>query len=259
MKPAPFSLDTYIAWHEALVPVDRPLREKLSTLREKLKTDARDDLAFLFRILTYMFTYARNEFLQVKKAEITYQTPLQQALLSPPAPLPANDGLFKSVDSIVNKMWRKADETPQVTLANLVQHITDLIRTDVRTETLESAQFLAQRMNRLPELIYVDDLKEEFSERVSACEFESAMRMESGYFAYHGLVRFKSGNCIEVQIYSALMSEWRRLSHLLYERVRINPIEHHEFGTQESRLVSLGHMLHLAECELQRLSQDMKH
>jgi ppGpp synthetase/RelA/SpoT-type nucleotidyltranferase len=83
------------------------------------------------------------------------------------------------------------------------------------------------------------------------------MKMASGYFAYHGLIRFSSGHVVEVQIYSALMSEWRKLSHLLYERVRVEPITQHEFGSKETRLISLGHALHLAECEIQRLSHEI--
>jgi hypothetical protein len=59
-------------------------------------------------------------------------------------------------------------------------------------------------------------------------------------------------------MYSALMSEWRKLSHLLYERVRLEPIPQHEFGSKESRLISLGHALHLAECEIQRLRQELE-
>ena len=35
-------------------------------------------------------------------------------------------------------------------------------------------------------------------------------------------------------------------SDMLYERVRLEPIAQHEFGSPESRLVSLGHSLHLA-------------
>ena len=42
--------------------------------------------------------------------------------------------------------------------------------------------------------------------------------MESGYFAYHGEVRFRTGLIVEVQIYSELMRQWRRLSHVHYER-----------------------------------------
>ena len=41
--------------------------------------------------------------------------------------------------------------------------------------------------------------------------------MESGYFAYHGEVRFRTGLIVEVQIYSELMRQWRRLSHVHYE------------------------------------------
>jgi ppGpp synthetase/RelA/SpoT-type nucleotidyltranferase len=259
MKPVPFTADSYIKWHEAEVPSDAPLGDKLSSHMGNLKTVARDDLGLLYNVLTSMFTYASNEIEAAKHVAVTYQTPLQQALLTSPGSGTSYDGLFKSNESIINKMWRKANDKPEVQLANLHTKITDLIRTDVRTETLESAQFLATRMNELPKFIYVEELKKQFADRVASCVFEPEMKMASGYFAYHGLVTFKAGYSVEVQIYSALMSEWRRLSHVLYEQVRINPIEAHEFGSKESRLISLGHMLHLAECEIQRLTQEMVH
>jgi len=166
---------------------------------------------------------------------------------------------WTEIPSIVNKMWRKAtDEGPTVTLGNLLESITDLIRTDVCTETLTSAQFLASRMNSLPGLLYDAPLRQEFENRVQAVAFEPEMKMASGYFAYHGLVRFRSGHVVEVQIHSALMSEWRKLSHRLYERVRVEPVTQHEFGSKESRVISLGHLLHLAECKIQRLAQELE-
>ena len=80
--------------------------------------------------------------------------------------------------------------------------------------------------------------------------------MESGYFAYHGLVHFRNGLVVEVQIHSDLMKQWRKLSHALYELARAELIRTYEFNSKESRLISLGHLLHLAECQLQQLRQE---
>ena len=84
------------------------------------------------------------------------------------------------------------------------------------------------------------------------------MKMESGYFAYHGEVRFRTGLIVEVQIYSELMRQWRRLSHVHYELARVESKQRHEFNSKESRLVSLGHLLHVAECELQQLAEEFR-
>lgn len=260
MKPTPYSLDGYVQWHDAAVEADRPVQTRLEALRKVLMEKARPDLDFLYQLLTYMFTYARNEYRNARGQEVNYQTPLSEALPIGPSgtPSPRYEDLFKSVPSVVNKMWRKADEKPSITLSNILQSITDLIRTDVRTETLDGAQFLALRMNNLPGLIYDEKLHGEYAGRVESISFEPEMKMAAGYFAYHGLVRFKSGYVVEVQIYSALMSEWRRLSHQLYERVRLEPVAKHEFASPEARLISLGHALHLAECEIMRLRQEIE-
>lgn len=82
--------------------------------------------------------------------------------------------------------------------------------------------------------------------------------MASGYFAYHGLIKFKSGLLVELQIYSSLTNNWRKLSHKLYEKVRLNPKKNIDFGTSEARLISLGHLFHLVECELKRLEEEIK-
>lgn len=261
MKPIPYSQAGYVKWHEAEIAADKPLLDRLEQTRANLTVEARDDLDFLRQLLTYMFTYTRNEYKHSRGQEVTYETPLLEALRidTSGAPSPLYESLFKSVPSIINKMWRKADDKgPTVRLSNLVDSVSDLIRTDVRTETLDGAQFFAHRMNDLPALLYGDQVRDEYARRVLSTTFEPEMKMSSGYFAYHGLVRFNSGRVVEVQVYSALMSEWRKLSHLLYERVRLEPIIQHEFGSPESRLVSLGHSLHLAECEIMRLRQEIE-
>jgi hypothetical protein len=38
----------------------------------------------------------------------------------------------------------------------------------------------------------------------------------------------------------------------------VEPITQHEYASKEARLISLGHALHLAECEIQRLRQEME-
>jgi hypothetical protein len=255
MKPTPYSRDGYVRWHGAAVTDDRSLLDRLEQFRVDIASRARPDLEFLHQLLTTMFTYTKNEYLHSRGQEVTYQTPLSEALRTDPSgpSLSRYDALFKSVPSILNKMWRKAEDGgPTVRLANLTQSMTDLIRTDVRTETLDGAQFLARRMNDLPNLLYNEQVREEYGKRVEVTSFEPEMKMASGYFAYHGLVRFKSGYTVEVQVYSALMSEWRKLSHF-----RLEPIAYYEFGSPESRLISLGHALHLAECEIVRLRQEI--
>ena len=81
------------------------------------------------------------------------------------------------------------------------------------------------------------------------------MKMASGYFAYHILITFSDNIIIEVQIFSSIIKKWRELSHTLYEITRVNQLNP-EFGSKESRLISLGHLFHLAECEIERLQQE---
>ena len=145
---------------------------------------------------------------------------------------------------------------PEVHLHNIQEHLTDLVRTDVAATTLDSARFLAERMNALPAIIYEPKVRKAFDDAVASISFGPEMKMESGYFAYHGLVRFRNGLVVEVQIYSELLRQWRRISHHLYERARIEGKQLHEFNSKESRLISLGHLLHVAECELQRLAAE---
>jgi ppGpp synthetase/RelA/SpoT-type nucleotidyltranferase len=111
-------------------------------------------------------------------------------------------------------------------------------------------------MNALPGIIHQPKVRKAFDGSIASIRFAPEMKMESGYFAYHGLVHFRSGLVVEVQIYSELMRQWRKLSHRLYERARVEGKQTHEFNSKESRLSSLGHLLHLAECELQQLARD---
>ncbi|MEO6812183.1 MAG: hypothetical protein ABI353_24000 [Isosphaeraceae bacterium] len=223
--------------------------------RNKLIQNSRSDLASLAQILTYAVNYSRSEFRVATGSETDYHLSLSDALLAEPESS-SYHLLFKPSSSIINKLWRKNQHAPIVHLGNISEHITDLVRTDISATTLSSAEFLANRMNALPVIIHGPEVRAEFDITIQTIRFEPEMKMESGYFAYHGLVRFKTGLVIEVQIYSDLIRQWRKLSHRLYEQARIEPIHKHEFNSKESRLISLGHLLHLAECQLQQLRQE---
>jgi ppGpp synthetase/RelA/SpoT-type nucleotidyltranferase len=83
-------------------------------------------------------------------------------------------------------------------------------------------------------------------------------KMANGYFAYHVDVLYKDGLRIEIQIFSKMSEIWRHLSHKLYEKVRLGEDVKWGHGTAASRLVSLGHLLHLAECEVEFLKSSMQ-
>jgi ppGpp synthetase/RelA/SpoT-type nucleotidyltranferase len=80
----------------------------------------------------------------------------------------------------------------------------------------------------------------------------------SGYFAYHCQVTLDGGNTVEVQIYSSISEAWRSISHRLYEKSRIGVSPYLAPGSSEARLISLGHLLHLAENELDRLMREIQ-
>lgn len=250
--PHPFTADGYAAWHKDQFPAADPLVERVDELRAELVATARDQLTVLAQVLTYAANYSRREYRQAAKVPTDYAVSLQDALTGKPGS--SYESLFKSTESIVNKLWRKNSKpVPDVHLGNVREHITDLVRTDVSATTLDSAAFLAERMKLLPDIVYEPQVRKAFDDAIAAVEFGPEMKMESGYFAYHGLVRFKTGLVVEVQIYSDLMRQWRKLSHAYYERARVEGRQKHEFNSKESRLISLGHLLHLAECELRQL------
>lgn len=255
--PQVFNDIEYTKWHESKFPQDKPLSEKITNLRNGLITNAKDNLDLLARIIEYKTSYCSNEYQTSKKVKVTYDTPLLEALND----LRGNKYqlIFKSKESIINKLWRKnKNQDKTISLENLSQEITDLIRTEIISSTLDSAKFLAERFESSNPNIYESKLQEQFNSKIDLIKFEPEMKMASGYFAYHGLVHFKDGMKIEIQIYSSLMKQWREMSHILYEKIRLKPQEIYEYGTSESRLISLGHLLHLAECEIQRLQEEFE-
>ncbi len=93
--------------------------------------------------------------------------------------------------------------------------------------------------------------------RIEGITVDEETKPASGYFAYHASVTLQ--NCVvEVQVYSALSEAWRHLSHKLYERARLGADLTRSSDSPASRLISLGHLLNLAEHEFERIAEDLK-
>lgn len=257
MFPEKYNKEQYILWHELTFRKDIKLEEKIIDLREKLKSELRDDLKYVTNLIYTLISYCDFEYQKQNGHPIIYNIPLSEILTN--NLVDKYELIFKSTDSIINKLWRKNKINPIINLDNIGEHITDLVRTEIICNSLATCSFISNRFStdffRTP--MFADKTEEIFSV-ASNFHFEPEMKMASGYFAYHGLIKLTKGYSIEIQIYSTLMSVWRNISHKLYESVRINPTTTFEFGTSESRLISLGHLLHLAECEVERLEKEIK-
>lgn len=256
MFPEIYNKEAYIAWHENHFSKDKNLLDEIDKLRTELKTSLKDDLTFINELFYFLIPASQKDYKIHYGAEFEFIIPLKKVLIE----YPSNryELLFKSTDSIINKLWRKNKINQSISLENIKTEITDLVRTEINCSTLTACSYVAQKLSLENISLPKSELKEKLEEKVENIEFEPEMKMASGYFAYHGIVKLKNGISIEVQIYSTLMGNWRKLSHKLYEKIRLSPISKHDYGTSESRLVSLGHLLHLAECEVERLEQEIK-
>src|SRR5712691_10267419 len=104
--PRPFAQDTYSAWHDATFPADAPLADKVAELRTGLVASSRDALTVLAQILTYTADYCLFEYEKAAKTATDYHLALSEALRGKSG-TPAYELLFKSTESIINKLWRK--------------------------------------------------------------------------------------------------------------------------------------------------------
>lgn len=264
--PKEFDENKYLNWHNSKWPTKYGLRADLEKFRLDLKKSSVKDLTFLSKLFAHYIKTAEEEY----KAKQTGNKPLSAEYTSPLG-IAVNhtlgseyDVLFKSPSSIIDKLWRKnKDENSKrgakkkdfVTLKNLPTRMTDLIRTEIIGGSLELCMELSQKfgVSNIADI----SLKKQYSARVKIIDVEPEMKMDKGYFAYHILVHFKSGLIVEVQIYSATIRKWRKLSHILYENTRRFGSKKPEFNSKESRLISLGHLFHLAECEIKVLEDEL--
>lgn len=255
--PQTFSKDLYISWHNKTVPEDADIVDRLNDLRSDLKNSSPSSLAALSQLLTQIKAFTEKECKVRFKGISQGQFSVPTAQFSPQPNNKGFDLLFKSADSILEKLWRKnlKRSTNFASLSNLEEEITDLVRTSVVAPTLGHARLFAERLENWGDIVDAPDIEQHLSE-IDRVDVDMEAKLASGYFAYHSNVHFKSGLCIEVQIYSQLSEAWRSISHRLYETTRLKESLVTGAGSAEARLVSLGHLLHLAECELDRLAID---
>lgn len=238
--PKEFDPEEYVKWHNIQNPEDADLAVKIDELCEKLKSEAADDLKLLEEMFTYFFAYVKQEFNTAKNENTNYKA--------------AEHVNYKGTSSIINKLWRnKKSKDKFIPVKDIKTEITDLIRTEIIGDTLSSCRFLAERFDT--KNIHDEKLKAKCESKIKKISFEPEMKMASGYFAYHILIHFADNITVEIQIFSSIIKKWRDLSHHLYEIARVSSVDH-DFGSKESRLISLGHLFHLAECEIERLQEE---
>ncbi|WP_440877676.1 hypothetical protein [Vibrio natriegens] len=245
---------TYLDWHKERVDTDVDLEKEIDDFRQSLKDNSSNELNSLVQLLSQIQSRTEPE------CKLQSGGLLAGEFLLPLNQISQNsDVLYKPTSSIIEKLWRKNSTRTGnfIGLDNLQQEINDLVRTSVVCRTLQQAKMYSERLEEWESFISEEARIQHLSDIVSV-EVDKEAKAASGYFAYHSLVRFKSGLVVEVQLYSQLSSAWRNLSHALYEKSRVGNRADAKPGSADARMVSLGHMLHLAECELDRLVEEFK-
>ena len=253
--PKEYSKKTYIDWHNKNVEASVNIEHEIESLIEEIKSTSQARLnhlaVLLDRIHSFHLLAMRSKKEDISDAETKIQ--LADKLAGSDY-----DSLFKTTDSIFDKLWRKnkdRDESNYITTKDIKNHFGDLVRTSIVTSTFSYAEHLATSISLWKDLIRNLQVKPDDYNDIESIRTQQEAKMENGYFAYHLDVLYTDGLRVEVQIYSRLSEVWRSLSHKLYEKVRIGEDVTWGHGAAPSRLVSLGHLLHLAECEVQYLKE----
>lgn len=252
--PQSYDFDQYVRWHEKNITEDISLVYKLNQLRDSLK-EKRERLQNLSELLSKLHTVlirakqTDGQDISILKCDIQLEEQLANEYY---------DHIFKSVNSIVDKLWRKnKDRSEYIRLDNIQKEIKDLVRSSVVVSSQSYARDFSQAVKDWRQKLEINEIPLENYNDITVISVEQEAKMASGYFAYHVDVVYNDGMHIEIQIYSQLNEVWRKLSHKLYEKTRLSNHIEYGHGTSASRLVSLGHLLHLAECEAERLQGDL--
>ncbi|MGQ4498932.1 hypothetical protein ACUIA4_10175 [Vibrio parahaemolyticus] len=158
---------------------------------------------------------------------------------------------------MINFGGKTTNRGEYICLGNIQEEIKDLVRSSVVVSSQSYARDFSQAVKDWKRKFEINDIPLENYSDIREIIVEQEAKMASGYFAYHVDVVYNDGMHIEIQIYSQLNEVWRKLSHKLYEKTRLSENIEYGHGTSASRLVSLGHLLHLAECEAERLQEDL--
>ncbi|ENO0728343.1 hypothetical protein MHM95_05565 [Pseudoalteromonas sp. CnMc7-15] len=255
--PQEYSMASYIQWHDRNVEPGKSLNDELDLLLSELKDNNKDRLGKLADLLSriHSFHLLASKMKREDVSDCETQIQLQDRLLQ------NYDSLFKTKESIIDKLWRKNKGVKLedcITSQNIKQSLGDLVRTSIVTSTFSYAENLASSIGLWKDLVAELRIDESDYADIASIETQQEAKMDNGYFAYHLDVKYTDGLRVEVQIYSKLSEVWRHLSHKLYEKIRLGEDVNWGHGAAASRIVSLGHLLHLAECEVQYLKNTIE-
>ena len=251
--PEKFDAEQYVQWHNTVVE-DVDLIFYLEQARNELKSN-KERLEKLLTLLDSLNTVlirakqTNGEDTSILKCEIMLEEQLKGDRY---------EEIFKSTGSIIDKLWRKNKDTENyVKTDNIKERLKDLVRSSVVVSSHKYASDFSNALKDWKRKFQINNIPLGNYNDITEITVEQEAKMASGYFAYHVDVIYEDGVHVELQIYSQLNEVWRKLSHKLYEKTRLNQDVAHGHGTSASRLVSLGHLLHLAECEAERLQSDL--
>jgi len=251
-----FNAERYIAWHNTNVDVggdvEKSITELIASVREHIKPFFPD----AGELLT-MIRQAANAEIMVKEftaIKDNYELPLNALSGRNPS---EQGALFKSTESTLDKLWRRNRERAggnYVRVQDIKDNIHDIVRASVICPSLFHARMFSERLAKWDAFRPPERLS-----MIEKVHVENEAKLSDGYFAYHALVYFVGFEFpLEIQMYSRITSIWRDMSHIVYESRRTGHKIISRPGEATTRLVSLGHLLHIAECELERLMTELK-
>lgn len=188
-------------------------------------------------------------------------------LIFVPDILPKSESIFqdnfvKSTNSVLDKYWREVrgllkDKKKPISFGKFLRNINDFVRFSIKADTLAIAEAFSKEIVQIPKLAS-NPVIEKFNKMYLAdVRVDHELKMASGYFAYHCYFHFKEGFIVEMQIFSELSNYWRKISHHIYEKLRDKPKEDFRFNDVESRMIAMGHLLYLADCELNKIENEL--
>jgi ppGpp synthetase/RelA/SpoT-type nucleotidyltranferase len=256
--PEVYNKQTYLQWHNTVVEQGGDLEREINSTMAKVKAEGKERLSKLANILSQLNSFqllmkkTNNEDISDADTDIQLTTAIHSV---------GYESLFKSTESIIDKFWRKNKQlAPEkyVTSKNMKAEIGDLVRTSIVTSTFAYAESFSSAMVYWSEIAQQAKIDPGDYHDIQKISPKEEAKMANGYFAHHVDVLYTDGLRVEIQIYSKMSEIWRHLSHKLYEKVRLGDDVKWGHGTAASRLVSLGHLLHLAECEVEYLKTSIE-
>lgn len=255
-------------WYTTKVEKDIKIDNKIDKIRNDLakyffeskKHNGYDEPNNLWSLF-YEFLDASLEHLKIRKKLNTIDYV--------PVNFPNNINEFqkhfvKSTKSIKNKLWRKNKikqdnkERGNIKISDLTNEMKDLVRFSIKAGSLQIAEEMSKELANIDQIIKHDNIKKFYDNFISKIVVDSELKTPSGYFAYHIYFHFKKGYIVELQVYSELSNYWRNISHVIYEKIRLLPKKQLRFNDLDSRLISIGHLLYLADCELCNIEHEIE-